>query len=119
MPLSLHCGVAKLDNALLFYQVGTCREHFAAMKTHVLRIWCVLVPIIQLNAAEDFQWTKNNPGSFYYGTFPTGTFELQLIAGFNALDLLVCLLKKAAKRFFFAFLRNSRKKNSGFCRRHT
>ncbi|KAM9374918.1 lactase-like protein [Phaethornis superciliosus] len=27
---------------------------------------------MRLNTAEDFQWTKNNPGSFYYGTFPDG-----------------------------------------------
>lgn len=87
ITLSLLCRVAILDNALLFYQVGTCRQHFAvikltAMKTYILRIWYMLVPIIQLNTAEDFQWTKNNPGSFYYGTFPAGTFKLQLIVGF-------------------------------------
>uniref|UniRef100_K7FX64 Cytosolic beta-glucosidase n=1 Tax=Pelodiscus sinensis TaxID=13735 RepID=K7FX64_PELSI len=42
------------------------------MKTYVLRVWYVHVLVLCLNAAEDFQWTKNNPGSFYYGTFPTG-----------------------------------------------
>lgn len=87
ITLSLLCKVATPDNALLFHQVGTCREHFAvmkltAMKTSILRIWYMLVLIIQLNTAEDFQWTKNNPGSFYYGTFPAGTFELQLIVVF-------------------------------------
>ncbi|KAM9223817.1 lactase-like protein [Leptosomus discolor] len=57
--------------------VEACREHFAvmksaAMKTYILRTWYILVPIVRLNTAEDFQWTKNNPGSFYYGTFPAG-----------------------------------------------
>ncbi|XP_006020157.1 lactase-like protein isoform X1 [Alligator sinensis] len=42
------------------------------MKTNVLRVWYVPVLVLCLNAAEDFQWTKNNPGSFYYGTFPAG-----------------------------------------------
>jgi len=100
IPLSLLCRAAVLDNALLFYQVGTCREHFAvtkltAMKTCILRIWYMLVPVIRLNTAEDFQWTKNNPGSFSYGTFPASTFELQLIVGFIMLQiyLAVCTRK--------------------------
>lgn len=42
----------------------------------------MLVPITQLDTAENFQWTKNNSGSFYYGTFPNGTFELRLVVGF-------------------------------------
>lgn len=87
ITLSRLCRAAILDNALLFYQVGTCRENFAvmkltAMKTYILRIWYMLLPIIRLNTAEDFPWTKNNPGSFYYGTFPAGTFEQQLIVAF-------------------------------------
>ncbi|MED6271047.1 hypothetical protein CHARACLAT_016306 [Characodon lateralis] len=28
--------------------------------------------VLCLSAAEDFDWTKNNHGSFYYGTFPAG-----------------------------------------------
>ncbi|PWA30494.1 hypothetical protein CCH79_00015291 [Gambusia affinis] len=32
----------------------------------------VLMLVLCLSAAEDFDWTKNNHGSFYYGTFPTG-----------------------------------------------
>ncbi|XP_054588997.1 lactase-like protein isoform X2 [Nothobranchius furzeri] len=32
----------------------------------------VLVLVLCLSAAEDFDWTKNNYGSFYYGTFPAG-----------------------------------------------
>lgn len=51
----------------------------------------MLVPIIRLNTAEDFQWTKNNPGSFYYGTFPAGTFKLQLIVGFIMLQIYMCV----------------------------
>uniref|UniRef100_A0A3B3VMZ3 Cytosolic beta-glucosidase n=1 Tax=Poecilia latipinna TaxID=48699 RepID=A0A3B3VMZ3_9TELE len=31
----------------------------------------VLMLVLCLSAAEDFDWTKNNHGSFYYGTFPT------------------------------------------------
>ncbi|GLD58752.1 lactase-like protein isoform X1 [Lates japonicus] len=30
----------------------------------------VLVLVLCLSAAEDFDWTKNDHGSFYYGTFP-------------------------------------------------
>ncbi|CAB1331761.1 unnamed protein product [Coregonus sp. 'balchen'] len=30
----------------------------------------VLVLVLCLSAAEDFDWTKNDRGSFYYGTFP-------------------------------------------------
>lgn len=32
----------------------------------------VLVLVLCLSSAEDFDWTKNDYGSFYYGTFPTG-----------------------------------------------
>ncbi|KAL2093265.1 hypothetical protein ACEWY4_010577 [Coilia grayii] len=32
----------------------------------------VLVLVLCLSAAEDFDWTKNDRGSFYYGTFPSG-----------------------------------------------
>ncbi|XP_028814796.1 lactase-like protein [Denticeps clupeoides] len=38
----------------------------------VTRTCHVLVLVLCLSAAEDFDWTKNNHGSFYYGTFPTG-----------------------------------------------
>uniref|UniRef100_A0A8B9L8P7 Cytosolic beta-glucosidase n=1 Tax=Astyanax mexicanus TaxID=7994 RepID=A0A8B9L8P7_ASTMX len=36
------------------------------------RVCHVLVLVLCLSAAEDFDWTKNDRGSFYYGTFPTG-----------------------------------------------
>ncbi|KAM9181959.1 lactase-like protein [Mergus octosetaceus] len=42
------------------------------MKIYTLRTWYTLVLALRLNAAEDFQWTKINPSSFYYGTFPPG-----------------------------------------------
>ncbi|KAM6960800.1 lactase-like protein isoform 2-T3 [Aplochiton taeniatus] len=32
----------------------------------------VLVLVLCLSSAEDFDWTKNDRGSFYYGTFPVG-----------------------------------------------
>ncbi|RVE71779.1 hypothetical protein OJAV_G00055310 [Oryzias javanicus] len=32
----------------------------------------VLVLVLCLSAAEDFDWTKDEHGSFYYGTFPAG-----------------------------------------------
>ncbi|CAG5957951.1 lactase-like protein isoform 3-T3 [Menidia menidia] len=32
----------------------------------------VLMLVLCLSAAEDFDWTKNNHGAFYYGTFPAG-----------------------------------------------
>jgi hypothetical protein len=28
--------------------------------------------VLCVSANEDFDWTKNERGSFYYGTFPTG-----------------------------------------------
>ncbi|CAF98356.1 unnamed protein product [Tetraodon nigroviridis] len=36
------------------------------------RVGHVLVLVLCLSSAEDFDWTKNDHGSFYYGTFPTG-----------------------------------------------
>ena len=32
----------------------------------------VFMLVLCLSAAEDFDWTKNDRGSFYYGTFPVG-----------------------------------------------
>ncbi|XP_057692182.1 lactase-like b isoform X2 [Corythoichthys intestinalis] len=32
----------------------------------------VLVVVLCVSASEDFDWTKNDHGSFYYGTFPAG-----------------------------------------------
>ncbi|XP_077372877.1 lactase-like protein isoform X1 [Festucalex cinctus] len=32
----------------------------------------VLVLVLCVSATEDFDWTKNDHGSFYYGTFPAG-----------------------------------------------
>ncbi|XP_026031603.1 lactase-like protein isoform X1 [Astatotilapia calliptera] len=32
----------------------------------------VLMLVLCVSAAEDFDWTKNHHGSFYYGTFPAG-----------------------------------------------
>ncbi|MBN3281713.1 LCTL protein, partial [Polyodon spathula] len=42
------------------------------LQPHVLSVCHVLVLVLCLSAAEDFDWTKNDRGSFYYGTFPTG-----------------------------------------------
>ncbi|KAM3663194.1 lactase-like protein [Ammospiza caudacuta] len=42
------------------------------MRRDTPRCWAVLVAVMALSVAEDFPWTKNNPGSFYYGTFPAG-----------------------------------------------
>lgn len=36
------------------------------------RVGHVLVLVLCLSSAEDFDWTKNDDGSFYYGTFPAG-----------------------------------------------
>lgn len=71
------------------------------MKTYTLRTWYTLVLALRLNAAEDFQWTKINPSSFYYGTFPPGTFQLQLIVFcflvFIMLQIDHCLHKNGTK----------------------
>ncbi|KAL9838134.1 lactase-like protein isoform 2-T2 [Geothlypis trichas] len=58
-------------------QIGhiCCEEHqsqLVRMRRDTLRCWAVLVALMALSVAEDFPWTKNNPGSFYYGTFPAG-----------------------------------------------
>ncbi len=37
-----------------------------------LSVCHVLVLVLCLSSAEDFDWTKNDHGSFYYGTFPAG-----------------------------------------------
>ncbi|KAK7891225.1 hypothetical protein WMY93_023188 [Mugilogobius chulae] len=42
------------------------------MSTSALTLGHVFVLVLCLSAAEDFDWTNNQHGSFYYGTFPTG-----------------------------------------------
>lgn len=37
-----------------------------------LRTFHLLVLVMCVSASEDFDWTKNERTSFYYGTFPTG-----------------------------------------------
>lgn len=75
------CGAATPDRALVFSQVGPGREQLAGMRRDILRSWAVLVAVMGLSVAEEFPWTKNNPGSFYYGTFPAGTFQPRLVWG--------------------------------------
>ncbi len=38
----------------------------------ILRPYHVLALVLCVSASEDFDWTKNERTSFYYGTFPTG-----------------------------------------------
>lgn len=38
----------------------------------ILRPHHVLALVLCVSATEDFDWTKNERTSFYYGTFPTG-----------------------------------------------
>ncbi|KAF1393268.1 hypothetical protein PFLUV_G00036770 [Perca fluviatilis] len=38
----------------------------------ILRPYHVLAMVLCVSAGEDFDWTKNERTSFYYGTFPTG-----------------------------------------------
>ncbi|CAL9697464.1 unnamed protein product [Knipowitschia caucasica] len=42
------------------------------MTPSALALGHVLVLVLCLSAAEDFDWTNNQHGSFYYGAFPTG-----------------------------------------------
>lgn len=44
----------------------------AVCRKIMLSRYHVLVLVLCLSAAEDFDWTKNDHGSFYYGTFPAG-----------------------------------------------
>lgn len=48
-------------------------ESWNMMLSHrVGRVCHVLVLVLCLSAAEDFDWSANNHDSFYYGTFPNG-----------------------------------------------
>ncbi|KAK2819810.1 hypothetical protein Q7C36_021456 [Tachysurus vachellii] len=43
------------------------------MAQHMLLTLChVLMLALHISSSEDFDWTKNEKGSFHYGTFPTG-----------------------------------------------
>ncbi|XP_051989904.1 lactase-like protein isoform X3 [Xyrauchen texanus] len=41
-------------------------------KHSVMRVCHILLLALCIYASEDFDWTKNEKGSFYYGTFPSG-----------------------------------------------
>lgn len=57
-------------------QSGTGEDRFRLRKIMLPRcpvgVCHVFVLVLCLSAAEDFDWTKNDHGSFYYGTFPAG-----------------------------------------------
>ncbi|XP_029009397.1 lactase-like b isoform X2 [Betta splendens] len=42
------------------------------LRSCVFTVCYVFMLVLRLSAAEDFDWTKNDHSSFYYGTFPTG-----------------------------------------------
>lgn len=48
------------------FQKNTMGQHTLLSLCHVLML------ALCISAAEDFDWTKNERGSFHYGTFPTG-----------------------------------------------
>lgn len=43
----------------------------------ILRPYHVVALVLCVSASEDFDWTKNERTSFYYGTFPTGRTQAQ------------------------------------------
>lgn len=48
----------------------------------------VFVLVLCLSSAEDFDWTKNDHSSFYYGTFPAGKHMFLLFfSGIDAGDI--------------------------------
>lgn len=49
-----------------------CRLWRTMLLRYACRVGHVLVLVLCLSSAEDFDWTKNDHGSFYYGTFPAG-----------------------------------------------
>lgn len=49
-----------------------CRLWRTMLPRRACTVGHVLVLVLCLSSAEDFDWTKNDHGSFYYGTFPTG-----------------------------------------------
>ncbi|XP_060115728.1 lactase-like protein isoform X1 [Heteronotia binoei] len=42
------------------------------VRTGVLRAWWLLGLTLVLTSAEEFSWSRQSPGSFYYSTFPKG-----------------------------------------------
>lgn len=53
-----------------------CRLWSTMLPRRAVSVCYVLMLVLYLSAAEDFDWTKNHHDSFYYGTFPTGTQNL-------------------------------------------
>jgi len=49
-----------------------CRLTCTMLPRCAVSVCHVLMLVLCLSAAEDFDWTKNNHGAFYYGTFPAG-----------------------------------------------
>lgn len=50
-----------------------CRLKSTMLPRCAVGVCHVLMLVLCVSAAEDFDWTKNHHGSFYYGTFPAGT----------------------------------------------
>lgn len=95
----LNSTVIQLDGVLLavklewwsvsgdWCRTGTwlcCRLCRTMLPRRTCTVGNVLVLVLCLSSAEDFDWTKNDHGSFYYGTFPTGNklfFEILTVNG--------------------------------------
>lgn len=48
------------------------------LQQSILRMYHVLALVLCVSASEDFDWTKNERTSFYYGTFPTGRTQVKV-----------------------------------------
>jgi len=53
----------------------------------------VLVLVLCVSAIEDFDWTKNDHGSFYYGVFPTGMYSHMIYHHMIALRYVEAVIK--------------------------
>lgn len=55
-----------------------CRLWSTMQPRCAISVCHVLVLVLCVSSAEDFDWTKNDHGSFYYGTFPAGKHMIVL-----------------------------------------
>lgn len=68
----LICGQASLKDWSSTKKWLCCRLRSTMLPQCTFSVCHVFVLVLCLSSAEDFDWTKNDHSSFYYGTFPAG-----------------------------------------------
>lgn len=63
-----------MDNYLLLgvTEFSELLPKITMLQQRILRMYHMLALALCVSASEEFDWTKNERTSFYYGTFPTG-----------------------------------------------